>query len=662
MFEKLFIGILNMSISASYVILIVIFLRWIMRKLPKIYAYVLWSVVWVRLINPFKLESVFSLVRVHHQTIPEDIGYAKIPAINSGILMLNQSINESLPPAVPYASVNPMQIHLFIGRTIWLFGLLLLCFYMMFTVVKIYMKLKTAIHLFDNVYETDAFNSPFVFGNRIYLTASLDLSERDYILTHERIHIKRRDHIIKPIVFWIVCVHWFNPLVWIAYTLMERDMELSCDESVINHAGYEIKTSYSKSLLSFAGKNRILGSCPFTFGEKATVKRIKNILSYKKPALWVMVIALVAIVILGISLITTPSEPEPDLSFLNPENLITSVYDQEMIKIDEVELEGYTRVGDGEAERRHSDVEVIDATVDILFEKLMASPQSSSNPNDYIEANPDVFKAILAYEDQALIYCFQSFESGDQLGLKGHLMAAVAANLCENEFSFEFSNGQAWYEHFITYAITKRSELGEADFEKHMPKAYLLLSIHEGARGAIQTIKIPDFEYLGEDPNLKLVYETEIQNQSQHKNIEQFHIPAVKVHRVSKEEDQIKIFATVYNAFYVLNGKEVKNDGGSIVPIALTYQLSSEGSYTLLEYEAAMDGGEFENSIKAFSVTPISGKPIEGLSKEIMSHYSDYSDLNTLQISNLKAHLLKYDLHEIVLITDYDDTRTPLTD
>lgn len=745
-----------MSLSASYVILVVIGIRFLIQKLPKVYAYLLWSVVWIRLVNPFKIESIMSLVRINHQTIPGDIGYAKVPAIHSGIYLLNSTVNEILPPAPTdvLVSVNPMQVYLFVGSTIWILGLSLLILYMTFTGTKTYLKLKTAIHLFDNVYVTDAFESPFVFGNRIYLTESLDAMESDYILKHEQIHINRRDHIIKPIVFLIACVHWFNPFVWIAYILMERDMELSCDESVINHSGNDIKVSYSESLLSFAGENRILGSCPFTFGEKATVKRIKNILSYKKPPFWVMIIAVIALCILGISLLTNPAEAAPDLTFLNPENLITSVYEQDLIRIDEIEHSGYTRmsgpeiskwinethwnekkmkspleltpsyvlmnlmgsdikseirlyeseptlamilyeaqwryyeideadyeamrslimtrnyfepygettVDQGAPETIKSSAQVVTVNIDLMFNEIMSSPAASSNPDDYIKAHKDVYDKVLSYGDLALSYCFIAFESGDQLGLKGHLMASVARDLCNDEFSEDFETGQAWYDHFVTYAIVKRDELGEEKFEKYMPNSYLLLSLREGKTSVAEIIEIPDFEYLGQDIYLDLVYKAEIQNQSPHKNRKQFFVPAVIVHEVSKEEDQIRIFATVYDAFYVLSGIEVRHDAGSVVPVALTYQVEGDGSYRLLSYETAMDGSEFATSIEGFCVTPITHKTIKGLSEEIIRHYGDYSDLSALQMSNLKEHLKRYTLHGIVLVTDYDDTRIPLTD
>ncbi len=754
--EKIFINILNMSISATYVIFVVIGIRFIIQKLPKIYAYLLWSVVWIRLVNPFKIESIISLVRINHQTIPEDIGYAKEPAIHSGIDFLNNTVNGSLPP-VPtdvLTSVDPMQVYLFVGSTIWIWVLSLLIVYMAFTGAKTYLKLKPAVHLFDNVYETDAFKSPFVFGNRIYLTSSLAPLEREYILVHEQVHINRRDHIIKPIVFFITCIHWFNPFVWIAYILMERDMELSCDESVINHSGNDIKVSYSESLLSFAGENRVLGSCPFTFGEKATVKRIKNILSYKKQPFWVMSIAVIAICILGISLLTNPAEATPDLTFLNPENLITSVYEQESIKIDEIEHSGYTRISGSEVgkwinethwnEKKikspleitpsyvlmnlmgsdikseirlyeseptlamilygeqwryyeidetdyedmrflimtrsyfepygetgvdqgtpaiiKSSVQVVNVNIDLLFNEIMSSPVASSNPDDYIKAHKDVYDEILSYGDLALSYCFIAFESGDQLGLKGHLMASVARDLCNDEFSEDFATGQAWYDHFVTFAIVKRDELGEEKFEKYMPNSYLLLSLREGKVSRSSIIEIPDFEYLGQDLYLDLVYKAEIQNQSSHKDRKHFFVPAVIIHEVSKEEDQIRIFATVYDAFYVLNETEVKSDSASIVPVALTYQLEGDDHYKLLKYEAAMEGGNFAASIEAFCVTPVTGKPIEGLYKKILNHYSDYGDLRDLQRENLVEHLRRHSLHGIVLVTDYDDTRIPLTD
>jgi beta-lactamase regulating signal transducer with metallopeptidase domain len=320
--EKLFLQILNMSITASYVILFVIVVRLLLKKAPKIFSYALWSVVFFRLICPFSFESIFSLIRINTQTVPHTIMNAQVPQIESGVAVIDQIANHSLNQSVSVpalgASANTMQIWVAAAGTIWLLGILILLIYSIFTAVKLHNKLKSAKTICGdvstelvcgNVFEIRGIKTPFVFGffsPKIYLPAGLSEKERTYIIKHEQTHIRRFDHIIKPFAFLVLCIHWFNPLAWVAFFLMSEDMELSCDESVIRQLGSEIKKDYSTSLLSLSTGRRIIGGCPLAFGENNTKGRIMNILNYKKPAFWVVVVAVIAVVGIGIGLMTNP--------------------------------------------------------------------------------------------------------------------------------------------------------------------------------------------------------------------------------------------------------------------------------------------------------------------------------------------------------------------
>lgn len=311
--DKVFLQVLNMSITSCYVILFVIVARLFLKKAPKIFSYALWSVVLFRLICPFSFESVFSLIPINTQTVPTNIMYSQTPQIYSGITVIDQAANNSLPTPVTGASVNPMQIWIALGEAVWLFGLAVLLIYCVFTAIKLYLKLKPAKLLFDNVYEMNGIETPFVFGAikpKIYLPISLSENERTYIIKHEQTHIKRFDHIIKPFAFLVLSIHWFNPLVWVAFFLMSEDMELSCDESVIKQLGSEIKKDYSASLLSLSTGRRIIGGCPLAFGENNTKGRIINILNYKKPTFWVVIVAVVAVVAICFGLLSNPQKEQ----------------------------------------------------------------------------------------------------------------------------------------------------------------------------------------------------------------------------------------------------------------------------------------------------------------------------------------------------------------
>lgn len=312
MMDKLFLKILNMSIISSYVILFIILIRLFLKKLPKIFSYGLWSVAFLRLIFPFSFESIYSLISINSKTIPNDIIYKTTPEINSGIKAVDTVINRVLPPALNMeASVNPIQIWIGIGALIWIAGILLLVIYSIISTLKISKKLKSAGLLYDNIYNSKNIETSFVFGlfrPKIYLPINLSEDEKSYIIKHEETHIKRKDHIVKFIAFMITYIHWFNPLVWLAFYLMGEDMELSCDESVIKEMGYEIKKDYSASLLSLSIGRKIIGGSPIAFGENNTKGRIKNVLNYRKPKTWIIGLALILTIILSLGLLSNQPE------------------------------------------------------------------------------------------------------------------------------------------------------------------------------------------------------------------------------------------------------------------------------------------------------------------------------------------------------------------
>jgi beta-lactamase regulating signal transducer with metallopeptidase domain len=311
--NQLFLQTLSMSITGSYVIVFVLVSRLLLRKVPKIFSYALWSVVFFRLICPFSFESVFSFIPTDAATTPLHI-YSQTPQIGSEMTGMNQAVNTVLTEPVSAKSVadftsNSINIWVEWGQYIWLFGIASLLIYSIVSTVRLHWKLKNATPAFDNIYEKNGITIPFVFGllkPKIYLPIGLYDKERAYIIKHEQVHIKRLDHIIKPFAFAILCIHWFNPLAWVAFFLMSEDMEKSCDESVIRQLGSGIKKDYSTSLLSLSTGRRFIGGSPLAFGESNTKGRIKNILNYKKPAFWVVIVTILAVAILCIGLMSNP--------------------------------------------------------------------------------------------------------------------------------------------------------------------------------------------------------------------------------------------------------------------------------------------------------------------------------------------------------------------
>lgn len=303
----LFTAVLNMSITASYVVLAVIVIRFFIKKIPKIFSYVLWLPVLIRLIFPFSFNSKLSFLGFLNpgvqtstgamEYVRDNIGFMQKPVVDAGINGINNSINTVLPAATPMASANPMQIVIEIASIIWIAGIVVLLVFSIISYLKVIQNTKTATLVKENVFETDRIATPFVCGfirPRIFIPAAMDEGELTYILAHERIHIKRLDYLIKPFAFFFVIIHWFNPLIWLSFVLMSKDMEMSCDESVVKQLGNGIKENYSKSLLSLSvkGSGMIMGS-PLAFGESSAKSRIRNILTYKKPSFGITVVAII---------------------------------------------------------------------------------------------------------------------------------------------------------------------------------------------------------------------------------------------------------------------------------------------------------------------------------------------------------------------------------
>lgn len=309
--ENLFISILNFSITASYVVLIVLVARWVLLKTPRRYSIYLWTFVFARFVTDFNFTSKFSLLRMFQdmQHVPANIGLMQTPQIDIGLNSLNHIINQTLPAATPINSVNPMQSITFALSALWLAGICILVSYSLLSYFILKFRLKNAVKESDDVYSSDRIQTPFVLGlvrPRIYLPARVSSLERDYICEHERTHIQSLDHFTKIFSFFIVCVHWFNPLAWLSFKLLSKDLEIRCDEKVLNGKDKTSKTSYATSLLSYSGNRSPMLPNPLAFGESNTKSRIKRILSYKKPALLVSTFALISILILGFAVLSNP--------------------------------------------------------------------------------------------------------------------------------------------------------------------------------------------------------------------------------------------------------------------------------------------------------------------------------------------------------------------
>lgn len=307
---NLFLKIVNMGIAAGWLILVVLALRPVLQKAPRWIHVLLWGLVGVRLICPFSIESALSLIPSTETIRPEIMTAAK-PSIESGIPAVNQVLNPVIEHTFtpnPSASANPLQIWLPILAAFWCAGVILLLFYGAVSYLRLLRTIRTAVLLRDNIYQSEHIASPFILGvirPRIYIPFSLTEETLQPVLLHERAHLQRRDHWWKPLGFLLLAVYWFHPLAWLSYILLCRDIELACDEKVIRDLDREERADYSQALLSLSTHRRI-AACPLAFGETGVKKRVKSVLSYKRPAFWMIAAAITACIVIVICFLTSP--------------------------------------------------------------------------------------------------------------------------------------------------------------------------------------------------------------------------------------------------------------------------------------------------------------------------------------------------------------------
>ncbi|MDD4146209.1 MAG: M56 family metallopeptidase [Clostridia bacterium] len=732
----LFTTILNMSITASYVAVGIILVRLLLRKAPKIFSYALWGVVLFRLICPLSFTSAFSflgLLNIDSQNnagvleyVSNDIGFMQEPTVQSGIGSIDSAVNPSLPQTTPIASVNPMQIWMDVFSLIWLAGIVVLLSYSVISYIKIKRQLLTATLVKDNIYESDLIGTAFVCGfihPKIYVPVNVGDADLSYILEHERTHIRRRDYLIKPFAFFALILHWFNPLMWLSFALMSRDMEMSCDESVLQKISQDAKGGYSSSLLSLSVKRTgLFAANPLAFGESHVKARIKNVLNYKKPVFWVVITSVIVLIGATIVLLSNPQLRYSNLTLANVESMtlvselddtkstvitdnaewvdiIDMINTAKRSKIPEeyrptygelypiyntltvsakeqgaaktyslmiyhhkdwdvfhgeyeyklalncssesnkTELWGLpyaecyqlmewingirdskqnNDISNGEASDMNLNTAGIAKLVEDNISIIMSSPKTSSNPQDYINAHQNEYENFFKYGgEDALQYMLTQFEAGNAEGLRGQIMMRLCKELlgARNNITDESLSPQEWYN-----ALDIRQE-----------------------------IELPHFEYDGQDPIEKLVYATEVEKDSASNKRGGFIIVAPKVFGSCEEEDMLKVFVTTYSARYKLFGNTLSQEGGSIIPAAITYRKDNNDRYVLEKYEQARDGSEFGPSVREYCTMPVSGKEIKGLADMIFKHYTDYEDIRILLHDNLFKHLKKNGIKDATL-------------
>lgn len=313
---KIFILILNNALVAGWMILAVIVFRLLFKKAPKWMNCLLWGMVAIRLLIPFSIESIFSLIP-SAKPIPANIEYAQIPQIDSGIQSINTVINPVLADNFAVnevASVNPIQIVIIIFSYVWIIGVVGFMIYALVSFFLLKKRVRNSVSLNREIMKCKSIDSPFILGiikPCIYVPDAMDAESYACVIEHEKTHIKRGDHVWKPLGFLILSVYWFHPLCWLAYIMLCKDIEYACDEKVTRDKDKEWKAKYCQVMLDCSAQRRMISACPVAFGEVSVRDRVKSVLNYKKPAFWIIIVSIITTVIVAVCFMTNPKDYDP---------------------------------------------------------------------------------------------------------------------------------------------------------------------------------------------------------------------------------------------------------------------------------------------------------------------------------------------------------------
>lgn len=642
--SQLFLKILNMSLTAGFVIVMVIVARLLLKRMPKIISYGLWVVVGLRLILPFSIESVFSLLpRATSQDVfPTEMIFQLKPQVHSSSPVVNQIIEHVLPPGNPAASVNPLQIWLEIAAFVWLLGVMVLLIHCIFSLGKLKRSLKTSEFLRANIYESNVIQTPFVLGimrPKIYLPKGLNPTEQAYIIRHEQVHIKRRDPLIKGLAYFIVCLHWFNPLVWLSFVLMTKDMELSCDEKVLAEEDWDVKQSYASSLLTLATRDRILNSHPIAFGEGNLKERIHNVLNFKKRAFWMVALSLLLVVGFSMALLTSPKPPqlsEPGPAGVAKNQLGASKTNSEsgVKRTDATQ----TTTGDDDSLLKYQTNYIGDnAKVSNIINRLNFPDDLKVDSLDLLSTGPPPGISLKFKTHEKGNDYYGTTEDIYTFRKNAFILMALVKQAVAVSYLLDDGNSVKFY----TFTRAQANQaLGEdvTNFAKSKEKLGELLRSNAPLTGGEKALEesLGYYETEDLDPTLRMVYETLTAEFPMDEP--GFLILAPKIYHKLEEGNKLKVFVDVHSAVFTLMGNELISGGRALGPKAITYRKVGRDQYALERIDEAQSGTLYESSIREYCKTPVSGKIIKGLAEQLMNNESD---LQELLFTNLTRYLDK---------------------
>lgn len=457
MLDMIFFQILDMSRTAGIVILAVLLARLLLKRAPKIFSFALWLIVFFRLLSPWAIEAPVSILPsttpvaesytlAEEQISPAGAAQAFYRAVGdllnggTGIQQIKTMETDEYG-RTEYVSSSWWEVWILAGKYLWLAGVVIMGIYSALSYCRLRKNLVGALVLRDNIFLSDYIASPFVLGlfaPKIYLPSSLSEKEQEYIILHEQHHIRRLDHITKALSFLALSIHWFNPLVWLAFVLFGRDMEMSCDEAVIRKFGGGIRADYSASLLSLATGHRIIAGTPLAFGEGNTTGRIRNLARWKKPILWTVPVSVCCCIILAVCLLTNPGQKKDSLRLVRADSISNhysadfSLSLGEQAKSGTIYAEQWSR---GECVRSSSVLLTRYAEEICIQMDLLRNENSSSFDGVNIQMNSDQYGgSLITYfplpeERKITGWSFSSYEPGDEFEIHpgdAPVLAAIA--------------------------------------------------------------------------------------------------------------------------------------------------------------------------------------------------------------------------------------------
>ncbi|MCL2058262.1 MAG: hypothetical protein FWH01_04270 [Oscillospiraceae bacterium] len=625
--DKLFLAILNMSLTGAFVIAAICVARLPLKKAPKSISYCLWAVAGFRLVFPFSVESVFSLIPFKAQTIPPDIAMQPIPRIDSGIPFVNNAVSSILPAAETAASVNPLQIWTAIGAWFWIVGVAVMLIYGNISFLILKRKMNEAAHTEANIYEAENIKTPFVLGifrPKIFLPIGLSEQEISYIILHEKTHIKRHDHIVKFAAYFVLCLHWFNPLAWVAFLLMGVDMEMSCDERVLKEAGGETKKDYSLTLLSLATERRIIGGSPLAFGEGGIKERVKNVLNFKKTSRVIIVaaIALVAVLSVGFAMNKIVNAPLIEMKIVYEENPAFFFKDMKLLWGDTVYHETpMNNAGQGKeigyANDEYSTWRIFELkgySRDYLLTvesegawRIMSNRPPDEPLRQYILENAtdrDKGSRLLSvslYHDGTARLATPPISSYAMVG-------TVYYSFEKDELLIGYKNKNivesSRLEPFAVFDVADDNTIV-------FKSATVPLFADEGARYTDFTVPLiepVETIPLNKSPLEVAVSQAIIANNNYDYLGDVYQTEAHTTLHIDDNDNIVTVYAMAYSAAYSYNKSKLHLSGGNHMPIAITFEKDNQGEYTLVEYWNPQDGSLYLSSIQAKFPRSIWGK------------------------------------------------------